>query len=53
MRKYKVFVGGDIYSIVEADGWNITSQGDAIFLQDGEPVITYDRNEWYFVEVQN
>ena len=51
MRKYKVFVENNLYSIVEADGWNLTPNGDAIFLQQGEEVMRYARNEWYFVEV--
>lgn len=51
MRKYKVFVGNNIYSIVEADGWNITAGGEAVFLQQGEEVMRYGRNEWFFVDL--
>lgn len=51
MRTYKVFVGNNIYSIVPADSWTITSTGAANFIYEGEILMTFEKNEWFFVEV--
>jgi hypothetical protein len=46
-----VFVGNNLYSLVPADGWAITYDGHANFLVDGEILVSFNRNEWFFVEL--